>query len=387
MDSKRITSSSDRRLPSTISPYRPASSNATFFCSWASLFSFTRKTHAGILLAALAATALVASLKTAFSLFLGRIFDVVSQVANETRSEESALAEVSRWCIVLVGLGFSNWMANTSFLSFWTIFGELQASQARNEVTSGLVSQNVEWFGQLRGGIEALSQVLGLLICDTITSCASLGIAFFYSWKLTLVLLSTLPLSFLTLALAARNLDSEILQQKQCLQNASTIAASSLNGIDIVSVFSGFSREKNKYGRALRLAARHFLAQASCNSLQMACAAFWSIMIFVLGFWYGLALVEQGLSPGHAVTTFYAVLTAFHGVESFTSHWLVCSKGKSAAQFLRHLAQAEKKSNDIPVPAKGSTALHACAGNIQLNQVSGYKAWCLFIPWPVTDNE
>ncbi|KAG5985468.1 hypothetical protein E4U55_000030 [Claviceps digitariae] len=325
MDIKSISSCSDRPLSPTIFSNRPATSKAITFCSWTSLFSFTRKAHAGILLAALAATALVASLKTLLSVFLGRIFEVVSQLADGTRSQESALAEVSRWCIVLVGLGLSNWMANTSFLSFWTIFGELQANQVRIEVTSGLLSRNVEWFGHLQDGIEVL-------------------------------------------ALATRNLDSEMLLQKQCLQSASTVAAASLSGIDIVRVFCGSGREKKTYGHALRLASGHFSAQARCNSIQMGCVAFWSIAIFVLGFWYGLALVEQGLSPGHVVTTFYAVLTAFHGVESFASHWLVCSKGKSAAQFLRHLAQSEKVSN-APVPAKGSIALHTCAGKIQLNQV------------------
>ncbi|KAG5929771.1 hypothetical protein E4U42_004584 [Claviceps africana] len=311
MDIEGISSRSIRRSPPTILPNRQASAKAIAFCSWANLFSFTRKTHAGVLLAAVAATALVASLKTLLSVILGRIFDAVSQLADGTCSKESALAQVSRWCLVLVGLGLSNWMANTCFLSFWTIFGELQARQVRNEVTSGLLSRNVEWFGHLREGIQGLHIRV---------------------------------------------------------HTASTIAAASLSGIDVVRAFSGSGREKNTYAHALRLAARHFLAQARCNSMQCGCVAFWSIAIFVLGFWYGLVLVEQGLPPGHVVTTFYAVLTAFHGVESFASHWLVCSKGKSAAQFLRHLAQSENASNTT-VPAKGSIVLDAYAGDIQLNQV------------------
>lgn len=157
MDIKSISCSPDRCLSPTISLSHPASSKAIITpCSWTSLFSFTRKTHAGILFAALVATALVASLKTLLAVLLGRIFDVVSQLADGTRSGESALAEVSRWCIVLVGLGLFNWMANTSFLAFWTLFGELQANQVRNEVTLGLLSKNVEWFGRLQDGTEGL---------------------------------------------------------------------------------------------------------------------------------------------------------------------------------------------------------------------------------------
>ncbi|KAG6042095.1 hypothetical protein E4U41_005643 [Claviceps citrina] len=286
-------------------------------------------------------------------------------------------------------------MANTSFLSLWTIFGELQAKQARKEVTSGLVSRTVEWLAQLGDGIEglhirihtqtrdvqsALSQVLGLIICDTLTSSASLGIALYYSWKLTLVLMSTLPVSLIVLALPTRNLDSEVLLQKQCLQSASTIAAASLSGIDIVRIFSGFDREQRTYARALRLAARHFLAQARCNAIQIGYVTFWSVSIFVLGFWYGLALVEQGLSPGHVVTTFYAVVTALHGVESFASHWLVLSKGKSAAHFLRHLAQSEKVCN-TPAIGQGNIALHTCAGHLQLCQHLAPNARKMSLQW------
>ncbi|KAG5960994.1 hypothetical protein E4U56_004077 [Claviceps arundinis] len=322
MHLRRILSNSHQSVDSADGPNRLGPRQTITLCPWTSLFAFTKKTHVGILLAALAAAACVAFLRTILSVLLGRIFGVISQLGDESRSGQSATAEISKYCIILVGLGFGNWVANSSFLTFWMIFGELQVIEVRKEVTSCLLSKNIEWFGHLKDGLEGLH--------------------------------------------------IRINTQTHDLQSALSkvlVAASSLSGIDIVQVFSGSGREKRLYGRALRLAARHFVAQARCNSIQRGYVAFWSMSIFVLGFWYGLGLIEQGLSPGYVVTTFFAVITALHGFESFASHWLVLSKGKSAAQFLRNLARPEQVS-DASGRYEGHVELHTCAGNLQLDQAN-----------------
>lgn len=156
MDSKSSSSFSDQGSTSDGFQNHSTSHKAGTSCSWGSLFSFTKKTHAGVLLAALVATALNSFLKTLLSVFLGRIFDVVSQLGEGSRSGQSALAEVSKWCIVLAGLGVGNWMASASFLGLWIVFGELQANEVRKHVTSNLLSRDVEWLENLKDGIEGL---------------------------------------------------------------------------------------------------------------------------------------------------------------------------------------------------------------------------------------
>lgn len=156
MDLKSLSLSSDEGLALADSLRPSASCKAIASCSWARLFSFTKKAHAGILLSALVATALIASLKTLLSVFLGRIFNAITQLGDGSRPGQFALEEVSKWCFILVGLGLGNWMAHTSFLSLWTVFGELQANEVRKEVTSSLLSKHVEWFGHLGGGIKGL---------------------------------------------------------------------------------------------------------------------------------------------------------------------------------------------------------------------------------------
>ncbi|TWU77474.1 hypothetical protein ED733_006993 [Metarhizium rileyi] len=378
---------SDTRRELTIDSLQvsPSSSGtAKAASSWRLPFFFTKREHLGILSAAIGAAALVAGLRALLSVVLGRIFEIVSQFGQGAIAGHKALADVSTWCLVLVGLGIGSWMANSSFISLWIVFGELQARDARKHVFRGLLLKPVEWFASLRDGVEGLhirthtqtrdfqlatGQVLGFILCDLITSCVSFGIAVYYSWKLALVLLTTLPVSFVILCAVMHKVDTEVGLQKQYLQKASTLAAAAVKGIDLVTVFAGHDREVTKYASALSLASRHFLCQVRCNSIQMGYIAFWSISIFILGFWYGLVLVKQGLPAGNVVTTFHSILTAFQGIEALSSHWLALSKGKGAAYFLTSLTSSEQIFQS-PTAEDHETKIGELNGEIRLEKVN-----------------
>lgn len=218
----------------------------------------------------------------------------------------------------------------------------------------------------------ATSQVLGFVICDSFASFASLSIALYYSWKLTLSLLATLPLSAVVLYLLSRRLHPAIEGQKRHLESAARIAAASVTAIDLVKVFDGINTQLQRYGHACESAAGRYLVQALCNSFQMGFVAFWTISLFVIGFWYGLALVKSGLQPGQILTTFYSTLVAFQGIDSLAPHLLALSKGALAGNFLSSIVSSAHHSpsepsnravNGLPIrPGK-------CLGEIRLNNV------------------
>lgn len=124
--------------------------------SWRLLFYFTKRNHFCVLSAALASTAVVATLRTLLSVVLGRIFDIISEFGRGTRTGHSAQVNVSAWCLVLVGMGIGNWLANTSLLSLWVVFGELQASEIYRNVFTSLLSERTSWFASLKDGVEGL---------------------------------------------------------------------------------------------------------------------------------------------------------------------------------------------------------------------------------------
>ncbi|KAF7543873.1 hypothetical protein G7Z17_g10391 [Cylindrodendrum hubeiense] len=316
--------------------------------SWRQLFVFTRRTHAVPLLGALAASAITAGFKTILAIILGKVFDIIASFGNGSLGGNEALSNISRWSLILLGLGMGYWLANSAFLALWVAFGELQADSVRRDLFENLLSRDMTWFDSQSEGISSLlvriqtqtrelqlatSQVLGLLVCDVITSFASLGIAFYYSWKLTLVLLAILPISVVVLSLATRRLEPAIQTQRRYLAIASKHAVASITAIDLVKVFNGCDQEVWQYRAAVMAAANPYLVQAQCNSTQMGYISFSGIAMFVVGFWYGVILVNGGLAPGHVLATFYATLASFQAIEALMPQWLVIAKGMSAGGF------------------------------------------------------
>ncbi|KAG5808422.1 hypothetical protein H9Q74_005508 [Fusarium xylarioides] len=352
--------------------------------SWKQLFLFTRRSHSGALIAAFLAAGFSAGFKTVLSVILGKVFDVIAGFGNGSLTGDEALSQVGRWALVLVGLGVGNWMASTAFLALWVIFGELQACSVRQDIFTSLLSKDVAWFDSQSEGISSLliriqtqtrelqlaaSQVLGLLVGDIITSIASLGIALYYSWKLTLVLLATLPISAIVLSLATKRLEPAIQAQKRELAVASKFAVASITAIDLVKVFNGYDQEVWQYYPAAKAAANQYLIQAQCNALQMGYVAFWVVAMFVVGFWYGVVLVNNdGLAAGSVLTTFYATLAAFQGIEALMPQWLVLAKGMSAGSFLSSIT-SNVRNGEIVKPMTGALRPLSCSGDIELKDV------------------
>jgi len=211
----------------------------------------------------------------------------------------------------------------------------------------------------------ATSQVFGFLVCDVVTSLASLVVAFYYSWKLTLGLLATLPVSVLVVSLITRGLEPAIKAQKRDLARASKQATSSFSAIDIVKVFNGYDSEVWQYYQAIRSSMRNYLRQARRESMQIGYVIFWVILLFVVGFWYGIVLVQQGLQPGAVLTTFYATLAAFQGIEALMPQWLVLIKGISAGHELRELVDGHGTKSFERVFRPDN-----CVGEVEVRDVS-----------------
>ncbi|KPM44588.1 hypothetical protein AK830_g1917 [Neonectria ditissima] len=352
--------------------------------SWRQLFVFTKRAHALPLIGALLTSTVTAGFKTILAIILGKVFDIIAGFGNGTLGGSEAVSEISKWSLILLGLGIGYWLANSAFLALWVVFGELQAESVRRDIFENLLSRDMAWFDSQSEGISSLliriqtqtrelqlgtSQVLGLLVCDIITSIASLGIAFYYSWKLTLVLLAIIPISVIILSVATRRLEPAIQDQRRHLAVASKHAVASITAIDLVKVFNGYDQDIWQYCTAIKAAAKHYLVQAQCNSTQMGYISFSGIAMFVVGFWYGVVLVNGGLSPGHVLATFYATLASFQAIEALMPQWLVIAKGMSAGGFLSAMVSSSSSGYRFK-RMTGSLRPDTCVGDIEMTDVS-----------------
>lgn len=165
-------------------------------------------------------------------------------------------------------------------------------------------------------------------------------------------------------------MEPAIQAQKRELAVASKHAVASITAIDLVKIFNGYDQEVWQYYPSIKSAAKHYLVQAQCNALQMGYAAFWVVAMFVVGFWYGVVLVNNdGLAAGAVLTTFYSTLAAFQGIEALMPQWLVLAKGMSAGGFLSSITRNMRNGGAIK-PMSGAVRPQFCSGDIELKNVS-----------------
>lgn len=203
---------------------------------------------------------------------------------------------------------------------------------------------------------------------------ASLILAFYYSWKLTLVVLSTCVPSVIILTLINKQLDPAIRAQKTELAHASKHAVAAFTAIELVKVYNREDHEQWQYQRAIKNAAEHYLRQVLCKCGQLGYIKLWMNMLFVVGFYFAVVLADQGsLTPGNALTTFYAALTAFQALEAVGPHWLVLAKGMAAGQSLAALVHDVSQSLDgESVDSHQKSGGHRpvrCDGDIEMRNV------------------
>lgn len=204
---------------------------------------------------------------------------------------------------------------------------------------------------------------------DLATFCAALGIAFYNSWKLTLVTLAGMPVAIVLLSFVSKQMKANIEAQKRDLTQASKFANTAIISIDTVKAYNGQEHEVWQYASAIKKAAGSYLRQANSNALQMGITRFVIISMFVQGFWFGISLADNGLSAGAVLTTFYACLIATESAETLLPQWLVIARGMSAGATLKAVLLHIKNGKKV-VPMSGSSKPAICFGDIEVTNVS-----------------
>jgi ATP-binding cassette, subfamily B (MDR/TAP), member 1 len=215
----------------------------------------------------------------------------------------------------------------------------------------------------------ATSPPLGFFIEDITAALAALSIAFHGSWRLTLLIFSCAIPALGIVWLTSRKYESAIEAQKQELALASKLAITSIAAVETVKVFNGQNQEANLYKDTIEGAGNSYLSQAHISSLRLGISRFMSIAMFCVSFWYGASQVNQGLSIGSILTTFYACFLAAQSMQSYQAQLLLLSKGRSAGSTLKRLI-IEMTNRHRVHTLEGSLRPESCKGEVRVSNVS-----------------
>lgn len=202
-----------------------------------------------------------------------------------------------------------------------------------------------------------------------IQGLGALGVAFYYSWNLTLVVLCTVPLIYIFQSFIAHRLAIRAHDQAEKLQTALKYITNAIKSIEAVKCLNGEQYELRAFTRVTGLAATAYMCVTNLRSLQIGFMQFFTLSVFVQGFWYGSHLVRSGQSDVQAViTTFWAALMAIQGIACFLPQLIVLHTGKIAGGRLRLLMEKDSLV-DGSHEVGGTLRPENCPGDIEFRQV------------------
>ena len=204
---------------------------------------------------------------------------------------------------------------------------------------------------------------------DGVTVFAALSLAFHYSWGLTIVTLSTVPILAFLLAWNSSRMQPSIEAQAEELTKASSIANDAILDIDTVKCFNRQDFETWQYRKAIDRAARYYLRLAQANALQIGGLRLITLVMFVQGFWFGSHLVNTGQkNPGDILTAFWACLMATQAFERIQPEVVILEKGRAAGAALGSIL--DQLEDDFGISrVSGNTFPLCCAGDIEIRDV------------------
>jgi len=237
----------------------------------------------------------------------------------------------------------------------FTSVGELALADIRKDVYRRMIRMPMDFFAQRRVGElssrisadlgqiqDAVSSVLAEVLRGVLTLIIGIGLIFYISTTLTLLMLAVVPLLIVLAIIFSRRIRKVARQTQDQLADSNTIVQETLLGIGNVKAFSNEWYEIGRYGKSLRQAVKLAIRNGTNRGLMTSFLIFGTFGAIVLVVWYGTGLMQAGKISFGDITAF-VVYTAFVGgtMAGFAELYSQLQKTMGATQRVRELLLAE----------------------------------------------
>lgn len=282
--------------------------------------------YRSLLAVALIATTFSSLLGLVFPNFVGRLIDgALSEARSAAALDRIALGLIvifalqavfnylNTYLLVRVGQGVVADLRKALFAHLLTLPVRFFENRKTGEITSRLTSDasTVQ---------NAVSGSLVQFINQAITLIGGIVIIFITSWKLSLVMLSVVPVVILLASFAGRRLRKLSTQVQDKLAEANANAEEAIVGIRVVQAFTAEQVEVSRYSQrileALKLAVRVGSLRAAYFGAGISFATFTSLALVI---WFGGRLVLAGeMTVGALVSFLFYTFFVAISIASFT---------------------------------------------------------------------
>eukprot|EP00118_Oscarella_pearsei_P008490 m.44041 g.44041 ORF g.44041 m.44041 type:complete len:1424 (+) comp33488_c1_seq3:184-4455(+) len=265
-------------------------------------------------------------------------------------------------------------------IALWVMASQRQITRMRKACFKAILAQEIGWFDlhnhtevtiQLVDDIEkvheGIGDKVGVVIQGLASFIAGLGIAFWKSWEMTLVVLSLVPLLVVSLAFISKMVAKFSTQVQTAYGKAGMVAEEVLAAVRTVTAFGGQHKACSKYEAHLDEARLLGKKKGISSGVAVGCVYLVLFGMFALAFWYGSKLIANGkMTPGNVLTTFYALLIGTFMLGYAAPHFSKFATASGAAAGLFAILKQKPK---IDSSAETGMRLRSVQGQIEFLDV------------------
>ncbi|TPX32336.1 hypothetical protein SmJEL517_g04543 [Synchytrium microbalum] len=250
---------------------------------------------------------------------------VNSSVAYETGQLNGQIQQVIQdFALKMVGLAVLAFVSGFSGTFCWIIQAERRCAIWRELYFASLLSQDMAWYekqemGQLStrsaSDVNLIAEGTGLtirtLIHSTTAVIISLCLALYTSWRLTLVLLGTLPLPVVGYMLVWRYLYRNVRKLRDATAKSGAVATEALQNMTTVMYINAQLNVIHRYAAPLKRTYRMLRNTISAQAISVLI-----VTIFFFGlrapilYYAGSLVLNNNLKYGDALSTFFQIAFA-----------------------------------------------------------------------------
>ncbi|CAK8684913.1 unnamed protein product [Clavelina lepadiformis] len=237
------------------------------------------------------------------------------------------------------------WVFGAMQVTAWMLQAVRQTKMIRIKFFRSILRQNIGFFdlnsaGELNTRMaddiskiqNGIGDKVSLAIMNVVRMLTGLIIGFFYSWKLSLVVLATAPLLILSAAVLFKVSAKFTQQELDSYAKAGAVAEEVISSIRTVVAFHGQEKECERYNENLEEARKVGIKKGVVSGVSIGMLFLIMFSTYGLAFWYGSTLVIAGeINVGALLTAFFGVLIGAFSLGQAAANIEDFSAGKAAA--------------------------------------------------------
>ncbi|KAF9195458.1 Multidrug resistance protein 1 [Haplosporangium sp. Z 767] len=259
---------------------------------------------------------------------------------------EAAIAEMRILVIKFTVVGAIMFVMAYSQMCFFTLSAENQSKRIREKYLHAILRQDISWHDigkkneSLNSRLNADTQLIfdgladkvGLCLSSLATFVAGFVIAFISGWRMSLVLLTSVPLMAIAGGLMAKYAIQTTTDGQDSYAKAGGLAEQAISSIRTVVAFGGQKRELNKFSAILDVAYKSGVKKAIATGVGMGSFMLIMFLSYSLAFWYGSREVKEGhMTSGDVLKVLFGTVIGAFSIGNVGPNIAVFAKAQAAA--------------------------------------------------------